>query len=163
MRQTDLMTEALLMNCVISINMSCSLFFVFNDKVSSIRPGLQGYDKVSIFTHLIFVINYIPSTQTKTKPSKNETNRTKQKSPNIPSFMRDLKHGVMRVYQSWLHGLWFRAERDFITVNIISAIFPLRLYYAFASCFKKAGHYTRILKYNIWAGETGQSVRFCVV
>lgn len=101
MRQTDLMTEALLMNCVISINMSCSLFFVFNDKVSSIRPGLQGCDKVSIFTHLIFVINYIPSTQTNTKPSNNETNRTKQKSPNILSFMRDLKHVVMRVYQSW--------------------------------------------------------------
>lgn len=99
-----------------------------NVKVSFIRPGLQGYDEVSIFTRLIFGTKSLPSTQTKNKPNNNET---KQKLPNILSFRRDLKHGLMNVYQSWLHGIWFKTERDFITVNIISAIFPLRLYYSF--------------------------------
>jgi hypothetical protein len=46
------------------------------------------------------------------------------------------------------------------TVNIISAIFPLRVYYSFVSCFKKACPYTSILKYNIWVGEIDQC---CVV
>lgn len=71
------MTEALLMNCVISINMPCSLFFFFNDKVSSIRPGLQGYDKVSIFTHLIFLLRPKPN-QTTMKPI--EPNKIRQTS-----------------------------------------------------------------------------------
>ena len=38
----------------------------------------------------------------------------------------------------------FRAETDLMTVNKISAIFPLRLYYSLVPCF--ACHYARILK-----------------